>query len=273
MLFRKFPASNIYIFTDGNVEMAGLTDARIGILKYDVPGFEDEPGTLGSTLRYMPLFMDTGHTTIWVLDIDIHDAFIDAGDLNRCPPHGSLFWSMVHYTKPWVDPHDWPIINHSAIFRNVRLHKSILNNFLKKIVHGKYAPLIHEINKHNLGRANKRTFTEEPLHPYGMDEYFTNNVLKQALKAKGFNVQFKVYNTLDGVVKKLVMTGNEAQFSRLLRALTDFYFQPNHRNEKAVLAEYVRNAASLQATTGLDVRRIKHLIEYTTGAPPPSTPA
>ena len=134
-------------------------------------------GTFGSIIRLLPIFNkeDFSYEYIWIDDIDIYQMDFNLIKIMKEKKINSLIYSMFCYYRPWIKSKyalNFPLIT------NIKLDIKMLMNFLDDLVNKKYKK---EINEIILYRNDRYKYDYDIKFPYGMDEYFTNNIIYKDL--------------------------------------------------------------------------------------------
>jgi hypothetical protein len=147
---------------------------HISIYHFDCPEFregEGHIGTFGTFARFLPLF-EKDHEIVWISDIDVPDTFLDTRLLDILDESGAdvFIHNFLCYTrKPWAIV-EYPILAGSFISK-IQFPKQSLTRFLNNLLRGTYDELIEQINTYNTRKEPNE------LAPYGIDEYFLNNMI------------------------------------------------------------------------------------------------
>jgi hypothetical protein len=176
-------------------------------------------GTFGSIIRLLPIFdkNDSSYDYIWLDDIDIHDLNFSLMNTFINKSINTLTSSMFCYSKPWANNKynlNFPIIT------DIKLDINILNKYLDDIVNNKYKNVIDKILTY---REDKFKYDYDIKFPYGMDEYFTNNIIYNDLIKYNTYVSYQVEIT--PLLKSLSYTkGIDINYKEILKSLLDLHY-------------------------------------------------
>ena len=180
-------------------------------------------GTFGSLTRLLPLFDRSPYDIaqyqyIWIDDIDILPKNLDLNIINRIELKGfdTYFSSLFCYFRPWFKhKHNYNL--NFPLITNIRLNYNIFSKFLDDLVNNKYKDVIDEILKYRMDRYK---YDYQVKHPYGMDEYFTNNILYNHL------IKYKTYISYQTDVSSLLKSisfikGIDKNNQEIIKSLLD----------------------------------------------------
>jgi hypothetical protein len=194
-----FPNYRLRIYYDNSVNdiIQNLNiDDNIELYKYDIDIFKDNiyhKGTIGTFMRFLPLFNLEYHKVNVCIVIDIDNKF------NSCFTKLIKYFNdnnikiayryrpcyicnkRILYTK-----NKFPIIA-SFIYQTIQLPYHILSNFLEKLYINNNIKIIKNINKS--GIIN--------IYEYGIDEYFLNKVYIKYLYKNNINILLILFNHID----------------------------------------------------------------------------
>jgi hypothetical protein len=136
----------------------------------------------------------------------------------------TLTSSMFCYSKPWTNNKynlNFPIIT------DIKLDINILSKYLDDIVNNKYKSVIDKILTY---RNDRYKYDYDIKFPYGMDEYFTNNIIYKDLTKNAYTIYD--YN-ITRMLKKILLSNiikdkrNNEIINELLK-LNDILWKTNN---------------------------------------------
>jgi hypothetical protein len=190
-------------------------------------------GTFGSIIRLLPIFdkNDTMYEYIWINDIDVLE--LDFSLLKDFKINNQKFNTIIYtffcYNRPWTNSNyslSFPLIT------NIKLDMNILLNFLNDLVNNKYKNVIDKIL---LYRNDRYKYDNNIKFPYGMDEYFINNI---------------IYNDL---TKNKAYINYNYEITRLLRKIKFLNIIKDNRNNE-IIDELLKLENILWITNDLKIK-------------------
>lgn len=181
-------------------------------------------GTFGSLVRLLPLFEHHPDDThqyeyIWFDDIDMLPKYLNLNDIYKKEIEGftTYFSSLFCYTKPWSNKKynmNFPLIT------KIKLNPNIFYKFINDLANNKYKDVIQKILTF---RPDKYKYDYDIRHPYGMDEYFTNNIIYDQLTAYNTYVS---YNTdVTPLLKNIsYKKGIDTKYQEILKSLLELQY-------------------------------------------------
>jgi len=199
-------------------------------------------GTFGSIIRLLPLFdkEDISYEHIWLDDIDIYDidfSIMKFFEINSLKKIQTIASSMFCYDKPWAKNKynlNFPIIT------SVKLDMNILLQYLDDIVHDKYKDIIDEILKY---RSDKFKYDYDIKFPYGMDEYFTNNIIYKDLTRSAYTIyDFNLTRKLRKIyVSNVIQDSREVDIVKQLLSLDKTLWKVQNKTMRNdIINTYIR---------------------------------
>jgi hypothetical protein len=189
-------------------------------------------GTFGTLVRFLPLF-ESGLDIVWITDIDIPEYYLDKKyleDLEKNECDISIH-SIVCYNRK-VYGHTNTILGGRFISK-LKMPKTLLTNFIKKLINGSMNEIIDKLNK-----ANKHK--PESKFPYGIDEFFLNHQIYNLMQRKRVStIVYKDYDITPGYYKYKMKMPKSKQ-----NIITDYYRSPTvdkFKKVKDIFKEYVPN--------------------------------
>lgn len=207
------------------------------LYKSDMPN----QGTLGSTVRFHPCFeWPDGYKYVWVSDIDLSKPNIFSpyfiSDFIKSDAIAS-YVTFPCYDKPWINVHS-PIINYRFICRSP-FPINIFNDYLHDLASDKFDSLRNILIKHN---AIHKRGVGYSLHPYGMDEYFTNTILMPYLiKHKLLIETFITTGTIIPTLKYSSLK-DDKDFLALVEKIYEFdyfFYTNNDKITEVMITNYI----------------------------------
>lgn len=182
------------VYTDDSGQEFVLDVAKdqdhVSVHHYDCPEFKEgngHTGTFGTLVRFLPLF-ETGLDIVWITDIDIPLYMLDPSILTKMKSLKRDFYVntfFCHQRKPWNIGVKYPIVAYKIISFKT-FPRQILTRFITKLTNGDYADVIDRLNDYNERKTPNKKF------PYGMDEYFINNVFYKYLKSHDVSIYLMI---------------------------------------------------------------------------------
>ena len=128
-------------------------------------------GVLGMMPRFLPMF-ENEYEYVYITDIDMIPEKLKIEYFNT--DFNTIIFTKLFYNKPWNEKIKYPIIANALITKN-KIPIKIFNKFLEDVTTNKYQEIINIINEFN--NRDKKRIKNISLFPYGMDEYFLNNIV------------------------------------------------------------------------------------------------
>jgi len=176
-------------------------------------------GTFGSIIRLLPIFdkEDFSYNYIWIDDIDINDLDFNLMKLIKEKNIKTIIHSLFCYNKPWIK--EGNVINFPLI-TNIKLDINILLKYLDDIVNNKYKKIIDKIIKY---RNDKYKYNYDVKFPYGMDEYFTSNIIYDDItKNQYINKEFNISRLLNKIYLSNLIT--DKRDSDIVKEIIDLIY-------------------------------------------------
>jgi hypothetical protein len=140
-------------------------------------------GTFGSLIRFLPLFEENSlYEFIYISDVEPQKYYLNDEILNKINNNeiNTIFYSLPYYKRPWIHNTKYPIVN-LFIITNIKISIDVFNKFLNNLISNKYLSIAKKCLDF---RINKKFFSDKNRFPYGMDEYFSNNIINNYLLVK-----------------------------------------------------------------------------------------
>jgi hypothetical protein len=176
-------------------------------------------GTFGSIIRLLPIFNkeDSSYEYVWIDDIDINDLDFNLMKLIKEKNIKTIIHSLFCYNKPWIK--EVNVINFPLI-TNIKLDINILLKYLDDIVNNKYKQIIDKIIKY---RNDKYKYNYDVKFPYGMDEYFTSNIIYDDItKNQYINKEFNISRLLNKIYLSNLIT--DKRDSDIIKEIIDLIY-------------------------------------------------
>lgn len=169
---------------------------HLEIFLYDYPEFKNvngyHDGTFGSITRFLALFdsnLRKNVDYVWISDIDVPTYYFDKTYINTMKKRKAdiCYMSKSLYIRPWIlDNIDYPLVNTKIIVtKNVKISKTLYDNFLKDILNKKYEKDYEQIIEWDKYRKKSVIGQNDKLFIYGFDEIYSNQILyKEMIKYK-----------------------------------------------------------------------------------------
>lgn len=219
--------TRIYTDDSGIDAVMEIVKAEKGVtvIKFNCPEFREgrgHVGTFGTLVRFLPLFEDLD--TVWISDIDVPDAYLEP-EL-EIPSADIQISTFICYSRK-VYGRKYTIVA-GRMISHTRFQKSLLTNFVNKILGGGFSETIKALNDNNRSKPASK-------FPYGTDEVFTNTSLYDSIKRQDLRCHVTInYNAFNVLKYSSPMTKIEEQ--SLLKA----YNTPTPRNAVRVRSIYER---------------------------------
>lgn len=245
-------AFNIRVYVDATTaylvdKYAGAEHVEFVLYKVDAEGAW---GTLGSTVRFHPCFeWPVGYKYVWVSDIDVPlpSAFAPAY-IEDLVASGAVvsYVSFNCYEKPWITVNS-PVVNYRFICTEPVASNNIFYDYIRDLAGSSFDAIRAKIIASNMVRKRGG----ESLHPYGMDEYFTNTILMPFIMKK--QVLIDTHITLATFINNIKYDEkiNNAEFVNLVGKLDelDYIFYRRTGITESNIVEYIRLVKQLPATS------------------------
>lgn len=197
----------------------------VTVIKFNCPEFREgkgHVGTFGTLVRFLPLFEDLD--TVWISDIDVPDKYLDPNLENQ--KADIQISTFICYDRK-VYARKYTILA-GRLISHARFQKSLLTNFINKILDGGFDDTIRALNESNKRKPHSK-------FPYGMDEVFTNKALYDSIKRQDLLCYVTVnYNSFNILKYTSPMTQSEER--KLLKA----YHTYSEKNADIVRPIYER---------------------------------
>lgn len=143
-------------------------------------------GTFGSLARLLPVH-ENEYEFVWISDLEPPKWFLDESLMKKINNNelNTIFASKPYYDVPWVNiKNKFEIINY-IIITNQKIPIKIFNTFLADLLTNKYNTIRKKCIQYRKNYYNNDMDNElDSKFPYGMDEYYTNNILYNYLLVK-----------------------------------------------------------------------------------------
>lgn len=237
-------AFNIRVYVDATTaylvdKYAGAEHVEFVLYKVDAEGAW---GTLGSTVRFHPCFeWPVGYKYVWVSDIDVPlpSAFAPAY-IEDLVASGAVvsYVSFNCYEKPWITVNS-PVVNYRFICTEPVASNNIFYDYIRDLAGSSFDAIRAEIIASNMVRKRGG----ESLHPYGMDEYFTNTILMPFIMKKRVLIDTHItLTTFINNIKYDEKVGQDAGFLALAEEIDkiDYVFYKIVNVSEENIVEYIR---------------------------------
>jgi len=229
----RLPRFEIRVYTDDTAKDIVLEETsnnpRVTVLHYNCPQFREgngHVGMFGALVRFLPMFEDLD--TVWSSDIDIPDRYLDP-KLYQAVSEQRFDFLISTYScyelKVWGTKNT---ILAGRFISRIQFPRALLTLFLNRVSAGKFAEKIEEINVGNT-RKPRSDF------PYGLDEYFLNTYIYNALKTR----DSKILVQKDYLDTRIVFA---AKLKEEKDVLIKYYYTPTHERFlkiKKILLKYL----------------------------------
>jgi hypothetical protein len=153
-------------------------------------------GTFGTLARLLPLFNDQHNYSkdydyVWIDDIDISPENIQDQQIDYLYKNeiNTFYSSLFCYYKPWNNVKYEKYNLNFPLITNIKIPAWIFNNYISNIATGKYKNIVDSILEY---RKDRYKYNYDIKFPYGMDEYFTNNIIFTQLCEKITFVRYDI---------------------------------------------------------------------------------
>ena len=241
ILIKKYPTVEFYKFN--------YPPMRIG---------EYHDGTFGSLIRLLPIFEHNIPTMkynyIWIDDIDLLPSNLNLNDIYKEEIKGfsTYYSSLFCYSKKWVNRKynmNFPLIT------NLKLDPKKFNRFLSDLANNKYKEIVDEILKF---RPDRYKYDYPVRHPYGMDEYFTNNIIYDDLTKYNTYVSYNVEIT--PLLKNISYTkGIDNNYKEILNSLLDLHYMSYKSTDVKIIRDI--NNTYIKLFNKLDKEKLYSLLD------------
>jgi hypothetical protein len=183
-------------------------------------------GTFGSLVRLLPLFEhhpDGAHLYdyIWIDDIDLLPKNLNLNDIDKKEIFGfnTYYSSLFCYSKKWIkQKHNYNM--NFPLVTNVKLDPRIFYKFIEDLANNRYKDVVEEILQY---RPDRYKYDYPVRHPYGMDEYFTNNIIYNELTK--YNTYVLYHVEITPLLKSISYTkGIDENYKEILKSLLDLHY-------------------------------------------------
>jgi hypothetical protein len=205
---------NSFIKKYKNVEFYKFNYQQLRIDKY-------HEGTFGSFIRFLPIH-ENEYEFVWISDLEPYKFFLDNNLLIKINNNeiNTIFYSKPYYGTPWIDKNnDYPIIN-MFIITNQKIPIEIFNTYLTDLASNKYNEIKKKLMKYRQSYYHNLDIIDK--FPYGMDEYYSNNIIYNYLYTKKTWVIYDVNPIL--LIKKIK---NNTELIKMMYDLCNDLYKTN----------------------------------------------
>jgi len=196
-------------------------------------------GTFGTLARLLPIFNDQHNYSkdydyIWIDDIDISPENIKDEQLDYLYDNNinTFYSSLFCYYKPWNNVKYGKYNLNFPLITNIKIPLWIFNKYINDIAIGTYKNVISSILEY---RKDRYKYKYDIKFPYGMDEYFTNNI---------------IFNEL---CKKITYVRYDIEISRILTKI--LYTKILESRDKEILKTLLKISETSYKNTDLKIKR------------------
>ena len=194
-------------------------------------------GVLGMMSRFLPMF-ENEYEYVYITDIDVIPQKLKIEYFNT--DFDTIILTRLFYNKPWTEKIKYPIIASTLITKN-KIPIKIFNKFLEDVITNKYQKIINIVNEfNNKDQKRKKNIS---LFPYGMDEYFLNNIVYDYI-IKG-HVDIIVDTDLIYLIKKMYHQYNniseidKKRMYYIIKANRIIYYNTKQEIHQELLKSYI----------------------------------
>jgi len=202
---------------------------KVEFFKFNYPPLrvgDYHDGTFGSLVRLFPIFEHHPsefhlYEYIWIDDIDLLPKNLNLNDINKKDIIGfnTYFSSLFCYSKRWIKASHSYNMNFPLI-TNLKLDPKIFYKFIDDLANNRYRDVVEDILKF---RPDRYKYDYPVRHPYGMDEYFTNNIIYNDLTKYSTYVSYQVEIT--PLLKEISYTKEiDNKYKEILKSLLDLHY-------------------------------------------------
>jgi len=195
-------------------------------------------GVLGMMPRFLPMF-ENQYEYVYITDIDMIPEKLKIEYFNT--NFNTIIFTKLFYNKPWNEKIKYPIIANALITKN-KIPIKIFNKFLEDVTTNKYQEIINIINEFN--NRDKKRIKNISLFPYGMDEYFLNNIVYDYI-IKG-SVDIVIDTDLVYLIKKMYYQYNniseidKKRMYYIIKAHRIIYYNTKQEIHQELLKNYIK---------------------------------
>jgi hypothetical protein len=227
---------NLLIKKYKNVEFYKFNYQPLRINKY-------HEGTFGSLIRFLPIH-ENEYEFVWISDLEPYKFFLDENLIKKINNNeiNSIFYSKPYYGTPWIDKNNnYPIIN-NFIVTNQKIPIEIFNTYLTDLASNKYNEIKMKLMKYRISYYNNLNTIDK--FPYGMDEYYSNNIIYNYLYTKKTWVIYDVNPIL--LIKKIK---NNTELIKMMYDLCNDLYKTN---DQQIIKNMIDTIKSLIKKVGED---------------------
>ena len=227
---------NSFIKKYKNVEFYKFNYQQLRIDKY-------HEGTFGSFIRFLPIH-ENEYEFVWISDLEPYKFFLDNNLLTKINNNeiNTIFYSKPYYGTPWIDKNnDYPIIN-MFIITNQKIPIEIFNTYLTDLISNKYNEIKKKLMKYRQSYYHNLDIIDK--FPYGMDEYYSNNIIYNYLYTKKTWV---IYDMNPILLIKKIKNNNE-----LIKMIYDLCNDLYKTNDQQIIINMIDTIKSLIKKVGED---------------------
>ena len=194
-------------------------------------------GVLGMMSRFLPMF-ENEYEYIYIIDIDIIPQKLKIEYFNT--DFDTIILTRSFYNKPWTEKIKYPIMGGQFITKN-KIPIKIFNKFLEDVITNKYQKIINIVNEYN--NKDQKRIKKISLFPYGMDEYFLNNIVYNYI-IKG-HVDIIIDTDLIYLIKKIYYQYNnisnldKKRMYYIIKAHRIIYYNTKQEIHQELLKSYI----------------------------------
>jgi hypothetical protein len=200
-------------------------------------------GTFGSFIRFLPIH-ENEYEFVWISDLEPYKFFLDNNLLTKINNNeiNTIFYSKPYYGTPWIDKNnDYPIIN-MFIITNQKIPIEIFNTYLTDLISNKYNEIKKKLMKYRQSYYHNLDIIDK--FPYGMDEYYSNNIIYNYLYTKKTWVIYDVNPIL--LIKKIK---NNTELIKMMYDLCNDLYKTN---DQQIIKNMIDTIKSLIKKVGED---------------------
>jgi len=197
-------------------------------------------GVLGTLSRFLPMFENEyEYEYVYITDIDMIPEKLKIEYFNT--DFNTIIFTKLFYNTPWNEKIKYPIMGGQFITKN-KITIKIFNKFLEDVTTNKYQEIINKINEFN--NKDKRKIKKISLFPYGMDEYFLNNIVYDYI-IKG-NVDIVIDTDLIYIIKKIyyqydnISDLDKKRMYYIIKAHRIIYYNTKQEIHQELLKSYIQ---------------------------------
>jgi hypothetical protein len=203
---------------------------NIEFYKFNYPPLrigEFHNGTFGTLARLLPIFNNQHNYSkdydyVWIDDIDISPENIQDEQIDYLYANNinTFYSSLFCYYKPWNNVKYGKYNLNFPLITNIKIPLSIFNKYINDVSIGTYKNVISSILEY---RKDRYKYNYDIKFPYGMDEYFTNNIIFENLCNKITFVRYdiEISRILTKILYTKVLDPKDKEILKLLLKLSE----------------------------------------------------